>query len=105
MLVQTSADRLNRATGRTIIAAATATEPALEGYKGHGIFTYALNEALQLADTGDKDGVISILEVVLYLSRRVPALSREVFKIEQLISQQTYGQDFPLVAIRPDASQ
>jgi uncharacterized caspase-like protein len=38
--------RLNEATGRPVLTAAAADQVALEGYRGHGVFTYALLDAL-----------------------------------------------------------
>ena len=42
--------RLHEATGRPVLTAAASGKPAFEGYKGHGVFTYALMEALHKAD-------------------------------------------------------
>ena len=47
---------------------------------GHGVFTAALLRALEgRADeeTGDRDGRVSVRELVRYLDREVPALARE----------------------------
>ena len=43
--------RLNEATGRPVLTAAAADQAALEGYRGHGVFTYALLDALVNGDT------------------------------------------------------
>ena len=39
-------ERMTRAMGRTVLSASTDDAPALEGYRGHGVFTYALLDAL-----------------------------------------------------------
>lgn len=44
---KTAFDRLMRATGTVILAAAGNTQMALEGYQGHGVFTYALLQGLR----------------------------------------------------------
>jgi hypothetical protein len=49
--------RLIVATGRTVLTASTSDKPALEGYHGHGVFTYALLDGLSHADR-DNDGMI-----------------------------------------------
>ena len=46
-------ERLTRATGRTFLTATTDDAPALEGYRGHGLFTYSLLDALDKADTNN----------------------------------------------------
>jgi hypothetical protein len=50
MAEKTAIARLTRATGRATIVASTDSQPALEGYKGHGMFTYVLLEAFHQAD-------------------------------------------------------
>ena len=52
---QAAIERLARAVGRTTVTASTDTAPALEGYRGHGLFTYTLLEAFAMADH-DADG-------------------------------------------------
>ena len=44
-------DRMTQAMGRTVLSASTDDAPALEGYRGHGVFTYAVLDALGAADT------------------------------------------------------
>ena len=39
-------DRLAQAMGRTVLAAATDDAPAFEGFHGHGVFTYAILDAV-----------------------------------------------------------
>jgi uncharacterized caspase-like protein len=80
MRYTTSIDRLGRATGQVIVAATTAQEKALEGYKNHGFFTYALLEALRYADTplcGNNDGEIALAEIFNFVRWRLPILSRQ----------------------------
>jgi len=44
-LVRTAAnDRLALATGRSILAASGGSQEAIEGYRGHGLFTYQVKE-------------------------------------------------------------
>lgn len=55
---------LARAAGMHVVASATETQEALDGYEGHGLFTYALLAALRDAAT-DRDGdrVVSMAEL------------------------------------------
>jgi hypothetical protein len=55
-------NRMTRATGQTFLTATTDDAPALEGYRGHGIFTYALLDALDHADV-NKNGLIEVLDL------------------------------------------
>ena len=62
---QTAMEQLQYATGQNLIAASR--EAAQEGYKDHGILTYALLETLNLAEPGPED------EVNVVNSRKMPA--------------------------------
>ena len=75
-------DRLAQATGRSILTASSGSADALEGYRGHGLFTYNLLEALERAD-GDGNGTIEVAELATYVYAAVTALSVQVFKERQ----------------------
>ncbi len=64
--------RLHEATGRPVLTAAATGKPAFEGYKGHGVFTYALLEALHMGDTNN-NGKIELTELVAHVEKRVPS--------------------------------
>ena len=69
--------RLNEATGRPVLTAAAADQAALEGYQGHGVFTYALLDALVNGDTNN-DGKIELSELTAHIQSLAPKLSREL---------------------------
>jgi WD40 repeat protein len=69
--------RLHEATGRPILTAAASGKPAFEGYKGHGVFTWALLDALQNADR-NKNGMIELSELVTHVQDNVPKASAEL---------------------------
>jgi uncharacterized caspase-like protein len=75
-------DRLAQATGRSILTASSGSADAIEGYRGHGLFTYNLLEALERAD-GDGNGTIEVAELATYVYAAVTALSVQVFKERQ----------------------
>ena len=75
-------DRLAQATGRTIITASKGDAEAIEGYRGHGLFTYNVIEAFERADT-DGNGRIEVAELAAYVHARVSSLSESVFKLRQ----------------------
>lgn len=88
-------ERMTRAMGRTVLSASTDTTPALEGYQGHGIFTYALLTALGQGDA-DADGAIAVTELASVVDREVPALSYQAFRFRQVPQMSIQGSDFPL---------
>lgn len=69
--------RLHEATGRPVLTAAAEGKPAFEGYKGHGVFTYALIDALHKGDANN-NGQIELSELAAYTERRVPELAKEL---------------------------
>jgi WD40 repeat protein len=71
--------RLHEATGRPVLTAAAEAEFAREGYKGHGVFTYALLEALHKGDAND-NGKIEVTELAGHVQKRVPQLVAELGK-------------------------
>jgi uncharacterized caspase-like protein len=75
-------DRLAQATGRSIITASSGSTEAFEGYRGHGLFTYNLLDALDRGD-GDNNGTIEVTELAAYVHAQVTAISEKVFKQRQ----------------------
>jgi len=88
-------DRLTRAMGRTVLTASTDDAPAPEGYRGHGVFTYALLDAFGRADA-NRDGLIYVTQLAGYVVREVPELSFQAFKKHQVAEMKIVGSDFPL---------
>jgi len=69
--------RLHEATGRPVLTAASPNRHAYENYKGHGVFTYALLEALRLGDTNN-NGKIEVTELAAHIEKRVPEIFAEL---------------------------
>ncbi len=88
-------NRMTRATGRTFLTATTDDAPALEGYHGHGVFTYALLDALDHADV-NKNGLIEVSELADYIDQKVPDISFEAFKLRQIPQRNIVGNNFAL---------
>jgi uncharacterized caspase-like protein len=90
--------KLTRATGRATIVASTDTQPAVEGYKGHGVFTYVILEGLEHADSkfGNRDGYTGLFELAAYINDQVPAITMSAFNFEQIPQVHLVGMDFPL---------
>ena len=89
--------RLTRATGRTILSASTDDAPALEGYRGHGVMTYALLAALQNGDTNG-NATIEVTELAGYIDQQVPEISSSAFGFRQVPQMSIKGSDFALGA-------
>jgi WD40 repeat protein/uncharacterized caspase-like protein len=87
-------DRLARATGRSILAASGGSQEALEGYHGHGLFTYEVLDAINQAD-GDRSGTVEVNELAAYVYGEVAELSQKVFKQRQ-VPQMRITANYPL---------
>jgi WD40 repeat protein/uncharacterized caspase-like protein len=88
-------NRMTRATGRTFLTATTDDAPALEGYHGHGVFTYAILDALDHADA-NKNGLIEVSELADYIDQKVPDISFDAFKLRQIPQRSIVGNNFAL---------
>lgn len=100
MSEETALKVLSRAMGTTILSASTSLQEAIEGYKGHGLFTYVIAEGLNGAADNDKDGFIKTTELADYVDNEVPELAEKVFKHKQYPVISPSGQGFPLVRVR-----
>lgn len=94
---KTAIERMTRAMGRTVLTATTDSTPAMEGYRGHGVFTYTLLAAFDAADANG-DGVIDVTELAAYVDRRLPDLSFEAFRLRQVPQMSIVGSNFPLAS-------
>jgi hypothetical protein len=63
--------RPHEATGWPVLTAAAAGKPVFEGYRGRGVFTWALIDALFHGDTNG-DGLIELSELAAYVDNSVP---------------------------------
>jgi hypothetical protein len=88
-------NRLARATGRTYLTATTDDSPALEGFRGHGVFTYAVLDAFNNADANG-DGLIQVSELADYVDRKVPDFSFEAFSLRQVPQRAMSGSNFTI---------
>ncbi len=93
---KTAIDRLTRATGHATLAASSDTQSAMEGYNGHGIFTYVLLEGLGGKADSNNDGYVSLSELANYVESEVPNRSYDKWGYEQVPMKDLRKQDFPL---------
>jgi hypothetical protein len=68
---------LHEATGQPVLTAAAAGRPAFEGYQGHGVFTWALLDALHHGDTNG-NALIELSELVAHVQTTAPRISEEL---------------------------
>ena len=68
--------RLIQATGRATLTASTATQEAYEGHGGHGVFTFALLDALARADP-NSNGLVELAELIQHVDGLVPAITEK----------------------------
>ena len=87
---------LSRAVGSTILSASTSVQEALEGYQGHGLFTWALQGK---ADKG-KTGYVRTTDLAAYVEDEVPNLAEKIFKRAQFPTVSISGQGFPVGQVR-----
>jgi uncharacterized caspase-like protein len=90
----TANDRLAQATGRSILAASGGSQEAIEGYRGHGLFTYQVLDAIFRAD-GDNSGSVELNELAAYVYGQVSELSQKVFNQRQVPQMRLVG-NYPL---------
>jgi hypothetical protein len=90
-------DRLTRSIGRTVLSASTDDAPALEGYKGHGVFSYVLLKGIGAADA-NADGMVDITELAGFVDSNVPNVSYDAFKMRQIPQMRIIGSNYPLLA-------
>ena len=102
LAAKTAIDKLVRATGRAVISASTDSQVALEGYKGHGIFTYALLQSLKQADVkdGNRDGVTSTGEIANFIQEFVPDVTYKKWGYEQVPQVNLHGRSFPVAVVQ-----
>jgi uncharacterized caspase-like protein len=69
---------------------------AIDGYQGHGVFTYALLEGIGKADS-DAQGQIMITRLAEYVQTRVPEITLEKWHYKQMPLSEAKGDVFPIV--------
>ena len=99
---ETAIDRLQHATGRSVITAASSS--AFEGYQGHGLLTYTILDELTKPE-GSGNEEVTLSKLAAYVYDQVPKISQRVFG-ERQQPHNTIADDFPLgerVAAVPNA--
>jgi WD40 repeat protein len=100
--------RLIQATGRATLTASTATQQAYEGHGGHGVFTFALLDALGRGDINN-NGLVELTELIQHVDGLVPAITEKRWRAKQYPQMDAYGSNFSLArqipALAPDQGE
>ena len=88
-----AASTLSRLSQRSVIAASSSDNVALEGYNGHGVFSWVVLDALDHADYDD-NGAVDVTDIATHARKHVPAITETVFKYRQKPTQNTPGEPF-----------
>jgi WD40 repeat protein len=86
---------LSRLSQRSVIVASSSDNVALEGYNGHGVFSWVVLDALDRADY-DENGTVDVTDIATHARRLVPSITEKVFKTPQKPTQNTPGEPFAL---------
>ena len=91
--------QLSRSTGVHVLAAAGSEQYATEVESlGHGLFTFAILQALEGgADGAPRDGNVTVYELKAYINDQVPELSRKYKGSAQWPYTFSIGHDFPIL--------
>ena len=90
--------KLGQSVGLHIVSATAKEQFAVEHEElGHGVFTYALIEAMEgKADTDPRDGNLTVREIVHFSEEEVPALSQKYAQYQHWPLIYSRGLDFTL---------
>jgi uncharacterized caspase-like protein len=92
--IEMALDKYKNATGQNLIAASR--QAAWEGYRNHGVLTFAVIEALRRKDGEAGPRSIGILGLADHVGARVPQITQELFGQSQSPIFKLSGQDFPI---------
>jgi uncharacterized caspase-like protein len=91
---QTAMEQLQHATGSNLIAAAR--QAAYEGYRGHGVLTFAVLEAFQKGPDGDANTLVDVDGLASHVDKRVPEITEDLYGVRQQPTRRLFGDNFPL---------
>jgi WD40 repeat protein len=90
---------LGRAVGSTILSASTSLQEALEGYQGHGLFTYVVAEGMRGKADRVKSGFVRTTDLADYVDNEVPLLAEKVYRRAQYPIISISGMAFPIAKV------
>jgi len=100
MSARTAVTILSRSIGLTELAATTTNQAALEGYKGHGLFTWVLTEGLSGKAADGATGIVRSDLIASYVDAEVPPLARSMQNRNQQPTANQSGEPFALTTVK-----
>ena len=97
ILEKTAINKLTRAVGRHTIVASSKSQVALEGYQGHGAFSYTLLDGIK-GKAANQKGEITVNSLVSYVELTLPELTMKKWGYEQIPQKSLVGEDFAIGA-------
>jgi WD40 repeat protein len=91
---KTALTKLARSVGRATIAASSKNQAALEGYQGHGVFSFAVLEGIR-GKAANRQGEITINHLASFIEETLPGLTFKKWGYEQVPQKSLVGNDFP----------
>ena len=85
--------------GRATVVASGSDQSAMEGYEGHGVFTWALLEGLSGKADANRDGFVTVTELTAYLENLVPEITYRKWGYEQIPQKELPREDFPIAKL------
>ena len=92
---KTAINKLTRAIGRATIVASSKNQVALEGYEGHGVFSYTLLDGMK-GKAANKKGEITINHLATFIEETLPELTFKKWGYEQIPQKTLIGSDFSI---------
>ena len=89
-------DRFAAKAGYDLIAACSSYQNAIDDYKGHGLFTYCLLDAIQGKADLDSNGQVTSAEFATYIIKEVPIVSNKVYGYKQEPQRSQPLFDYPM---------
>lgn len=97
LLEKTAINKLTRAVGRHTIVASSRSQVALEGFQGHGAFSWVLLDGLR-GKAANPQGTVTVNSLVSYVETTLPELTYKKWGYEQIPQKSLIGEDFTIVA-------
>lgn len=92
---KTAIAKLARSVGRATIAASSKNQVALEGYEGHGVFSYTVLEGIR-GKAASPEGLITINRLATFVEETLPGITYRKWGYEQIPQKTLTGTDFPI---------
>jgi uncharacterized caspase-like protein len=67
----------------------------MEGYEGHGVFTYTILQGMG-GKAKDREGKVTVNGLATYIEEVLPQLTYKKWGYEQIPQKSLQGMDFPL---------